>query len=195
MPVKSHHVMVSRFSTRKLTYDDFVNFPDDGQRHELIDGVHYVTPTPITKHQRVVMRLSTSLHNYLSANPIGEVFGVPLDVVMSRSDVVEPDVQVILREQQEILTEKNVQGTPAIVAEVLSPGTRRRDLGIKRDLYDRAGVREYWVLDPIRDTVTIYLRAPTATLAAQPELNRAAGDALACVLLPDWSLSLEVLFK
>ena len=71
----------------KLTYDDFVNFPDDGQRHELIDGEHYVTPSPATVHQRLVGRLYLALGNWLQRRPIGEVFLAPFDVVLSQHDV------------------------------------------------------------------------------------------------------------
>jgi Uma2 family endonuclease len=67
----------------KLTYDDFVLFPDDGKRHELIDGEHYVTPSPNTRHQRIVANLTGSLWSFLKENRIGEVFGAPLDVVFS----------------------------------------------------------------------------------------------------------------
>ena len=122
----------ARLDTR-LTYADFVLFPDDGLRHEIIDGVHYVTPSPTRRHQRVSRRLSFALESYLSAHPsAGEMFYAPFDVVMSNWDVVEPDLLVIAGDQQDILTEKNVQGAPALVIEILSPGTRRRDEQIKR---------------------------------------------------------------
>jgi hypothetical protein len=76
----------------KFTYEDFLNFPDDGKRHEIIDGEHYVTPSPNTKHQRVAMRLSLVLAGCLNAHPLGEVFAAPFDVVFSDLDVVEPDL-------------------------------------------------------------------------------------------------------
>ena len=114
----------ARLDTR-LTYDDFVLFPDDGLRHEIIDGVHYVTPSPTRRHQRISRRLSFALESYLRAHPsAGEMFYAPFDVVMSNWDVVEPDLLVIAGDQQDILTEKNVQGAPALVIEILSPGTR-----------------------------------------------------------------------
>ena len=75
----------------KLTYDDFVRFPDDGMRHELIDGEHFVTPSP-NPRQRILGSLYLEIGNHLKAHPIGEVFFAPLDVVMSNVDVVEPDL-------------------------------------------------------------------------------------------------------
>ena len=108
---------------------------------------------------RLVRRLGFEIESYLRAHPgVGEVFGVPLDVVLSDRDVVEPDLQLITADQVEILTAKNVQGAPALVVEVLSPSTRRRDLGIKRDLFDRAGVREYWVVDGGKNAINVYRR-------------------------------------
>src|SRR5687767_523991 len=119
-------------AARKLTYDDFLHFPDDGRRHELIDGVHYVTPSPATVHQRLLGRLYGALHVYLQDHPVGEAFLSPLDILLSPHDVVEPDLFVVMQEQAAIVTEPNVIGAPAIVVEILSPATRRRDVGIKR---------------------------------------------------------------
>jgi Uma2 family endonuclease len=111
----------------KLTYDDFLLFPDDGKRHELIDGEHYVTPSPNTKHQRVSSNLHWMLRSYLEGHPIGEVFYAPFDVVFSDFDVVEPDLLYISRERAaEVLTSKHVKGTPDLVIEIGSPGTRKR---------------------------------------------------------------------
>ena len=76
----------------RLTYDDYLHFPPDGKRHEIIDGEHYVTPAPSTRHQRISRRLVTALDNYLRDHPLGEVLYAPLDVILSRYDVVQPDV-------------------------------------------------------------------------------------------------------
>ncbi len=135
MPTTSHDA--------RLTYHDFVRLPDDGRRHEIIGGVHYVTPSPNQRHQELVLRLCLALGNHLEDRPdLGRVFVAPFDVVFSFHDVVEPDVIFVAPDQLEILTARNIQGTPALVVEVLSPSTRKRDLGIKRRLYDRSGVRE-----------------------------------------------------
>ena len=95
----------------RLTVDDFVLFPDDGRRHEIIDGVHYVTPSPVTRHQAISGRLFLSLGNYLEAHPqMGRAFFAPFDVIFTRWDVAEPDLLVIAGDQLDILTDKNVQG-------------------------------------------------------------------------------------
>ncbi|HEV8397763.1 MAG TPA: Uma2 family endonuclease [Vicinamibacterales bacterium] len=119
----------------KLTYDDLVHFPDDGKRHELIDGEHYVTPSPDTRHQRIVLTLANLIWNFLEANRVGEVFGAPLDVVFSDIDVVEPDLLFVSQARMDVVTTQNIQGAPDLVVEVGSPGTRRRDEKIKHRLY------------------------------------------------------------
>src|SRR3989442_3116873 len=85
----------------KLTYEDFLLFPDDGKRHELIDGEHFVTPTPNRKHQAIAMNLGAMIWGYLQDHPIGRVFAAPFDVIFSEFDVVEPDVLDISRERME----------------------------------------------------------------------------------------------
>jgi Uma2 family endonuclease len=83
----------------KLTYDDFVHFPDDGKRHELIDGEHYVTPSPNVRHQRILGSLHLLIGVWLESHPIGHIFFAPLDVVLSDIDVVEPDLPFLSNER------------------------------------------------------------------------------------------------
>src|SRR5262245_8807511 len=143
----------------KLTYDDFVRFPDDGKRHELIDGEHYVTPSPNLKHQAIVGNVHWLVRSCLERNPIGKVLVAPSDVLFSKFDVVEPDVIYLSTERAaQVLTPLNAQGVPNLVIEVGSPSTRKRDETIKRRLYERTGVSEYWVVDPDRDAVRVYLQ-------------------------------------
>ena len=180
----------------RLTYDDFVLFPDDGLRHELIDGEHYVTPSPNTRHQRLVGRLHAAFILYLRDHPeAGEAFLAPFDVVFTQFDVVEPDLLFIGAEQSEIVTEKHVRGAPAIVIEILSAGTRKVDEQIKYRLFQRAGVREYWLVDPELDVVTIYQRAADGTLPRAAELTAASGATLTTPLLPGLAVPLADLFR
>lgn len=175
----------------RLTVDDFMLFPDDGKRHEIIDGVHYVTPSPVTRHQAISGRLFLSLGNFLAEHPrLGRVFYAPFDVIFTRWDVVEPDLLVIAGDQLDILTTKNVQGAPALVVEILSPGTRKVDEQIKRRLFDRGGVREYWLIDPELDLVKVYRRQEDGAFPRVAELTREADDVLTSPVLPGWSLAL-----
>src|SRR5688500_3399122 len=143
----------------KLTYDDFLLFPDDGRRHELIDGEHCVTPSPNTRHQVVCGNLFSLLRGHVKAHRLGKVFFAPFDVVFSQSDVVEPDLLYMSHQRaKEILTSEHVEGVPELVIEIASKRTRKRDETTKRRLYERSGVSEYWVVDPAIDVVRIYRR-------------------------------------
>ena len=179
----------------RLTYDDFVLFPDDGKRHELIDGEHYVTPSPNIRHQTIVGTLYFLIRGHLETHAIGRVFGAPLDVVFSQFDVVEPDILYLSNERAaEVITPQHVRGAPELVVEVGSPGTRKRDETIKRHLYERAGVSEYWVVDPETDVVRVYRRERDA-FGRAIELSREAGDVLTTDLLPGLELPLARIFR
>jgi Uma2 family endonuclease len=180
-------------SPRKLTYQDFERIPEDGLRHEILDGVHVVSPAPSLRHQWVSRGVFRALDSFVAARGLGEVFFAPFDVVLSDHDVVEPDLLFISRERLAILTEANVQGAPDLLVEVLSPGTRRRDLGQKLVRYEKLGVLEYWVVDPKTETALIFRKtgdsfAPPLRLAAE------AGDRLATPLLPGFGLPLREVF-
>jgi len=177
----------------KFTYDDFVHFPEDGKRHEIIDGEHYVTPSPNTKHQVIVRKLILSIGGYLERHPIGEVFAAPFDVVLSQLDVVEPDLLYLSRERLNVLTKAHVRGAPDLVVEILSPGTRRTDTLTKRKLYERFAVHEYWVVDPVRDVVKIYRRTGDA-FGPAVEVSAEKDEALTTPLLPGWSARLKEVF-
>ncbi len=179
----------------KLTYDDFVRFPDDGKRHELIDGEHYVTPSPNTKHQAIVGNLYLIIRSWLEEHPIGRIFLSPYDVVFSEIDVVEPDLLYLSNERAaQVITPLHVRGVPELVIEIVSKGTRKRDETIKRDLYERMGVSEYWVINPQLDVMQIYRRAGS-TFDRPLELSRERGDVIESPLLPGLSLPLARIFK
>jgi Uma2 family endonuclease len=179
----------------KLTYDDFVHFPDDGQRHELIDGEHYLTPSPNTKHQTVSLNLTVIIGSWLELNPIGRLFHAPFDVVFSNFDVVEPDLLYLSNSRAaEALTSQHVRGVPELVIEIGSPGTRKRDETVKRRLYERTGVSQYWVVDPDLDTIRVYRREGDG-FARVSELSADAGDVLRTDLLPGLEIPLTRVFR
>ena len=162
--------MALNSSSTKLTYEDYLTFPDDGRRHELVDGEHFVTPSPNTKHQRIVGRVFFELQAHLRLHPTGEVLLSPYDVVLSALDVVEPDVLYVSRENQSRITEANLQGAPDLAIEVLAESNRRHDEVTKRKLYERAGVQEYWIVDPELETVKVH-RLDGGALARVAELS------------------------
>ena len=178
----------------KLTYDDFVLFPDDGMRHELIDGEHYLTPSPNMRHQQISMNLVLLIGNWLEGHPAGRLFHAPFDVVLSKYDVVAPDLLYVSKERSNVLTTPNVQGAPDLVIEIGSPSTRRRDETIKRRLYERSDVLEYWIVDPDIELVRVYRRSGES-FARPIELSREAGDVLSPSLLPGLELPLARIFR
>jgi Uma2 family endonuclease len=189
MPTTSHR-------DTRLTYEDFVRIPDDGNRHEIIDGAHYVTPSPNQRHQELVARLHLTLGSFLEDRPDrGRIFLSPFDVIFSFHDIVEPDLVFIAADQLDILTDRNIQGTPALVIEVLSPSTRKRDQQVKRKLYERAGVREYWLVDPDLNVVTIYRRVTDGSFPRVASLTAERHDTLETPLFSGWSVTLSRLFR
>ena len=179
----------------RLTYDDFLLFPDDGKRHEIIDGEHNVTPSPNLRHQDLVGRLYVAISAYLATRPgTGRLFLAPLDVVLSHHDIVEPDLLFVAADQRDILTEKNVQGPPALVVEVLSKSTRKRDAQIKRRLFERTGVREYWLVDPELDSVQVF-RPVEGRLKRVVALTSEDDHTLTTPLLPGCAIGMRELFR
>jgi Uma2 family endonuclease len=182
-------VAVQKNSATKLTYDDYLRFPDDGLRHEIIEGEHYVTPSPVTRHQRILLTLSHLLQTYLDQHAIGEIFFAPFDVLLSEYNVFVPDLIYLSQERAHLLTAKNLQGAPDLAVEILSPGTRSRDLRLKRDVYQRTGVREYWIIDPAQNVVDVYRWQPGT--GVEKPLRLGAGEGLITPLLPDLIVPLD----
>src|SRR5688572_16883491 len=179
----------------KLTYEDYLQFPEDGKRHELIDGEHYVTPTPNLKHQAISRNLAGLIWSYLQQRPIGRVYAAPLDVIFSDFDVVEPDVLYISHERRAKLPASQwVKGAPDLVVEIGSPSTRKRDETTKRRLYERFDVGEYWVIDPELETIKVFRRV-SDKYERTGELTLESADVLTTPLLPDLQMPLAKIFE
>ncbi len=139
---------------KKFTYADYITWPD-GERWELIDGQAYnMTPAPSFRHQKIVFNFASLLRDALKGNPC--VAGIaPTDVVLSESDVVQPDVFVVCDEKK--ITEANIQGAPDLIIEVISPATALKDKREKKALYEKHGVKEYIIVDPTDQYVERFL--------------------------------------
>ena len=176
-----------------FTYEDYLLFPEDGRRHELMGGEHYVTPAPTTKHQQASGNLFGLIHAHLRHTKTGRLFSAPTDVVLSDLDVVQPDLLLVSASRVAIITEKHIHGAPDLVIEILSETTRKTDEIVKRKLYERYGVAEYWIVDPELETVKVYRLTDQVYMRAT-ELAKEAGDILATPLLPGFQLSLTEIF-
>ena len=140
--------------SRKLDYDDYLRLPDDGKRYEILDGELYVTPAPSPLHQRVSKRLQRKLEDYFEARALGEVFNAPIDMILGRHDVAQPDLLVVTNPDQ--ISGRGIEGAPLLIVEVLSPSTRRHDRGVKVQRYAALGVPHYWIVDPEGQWIECY---------------------------------------
>ena len=130
----------------RLTYEDYRDTPED-TRYELIDGELILAAAPLTTHQSLQARLGSRMELFAEYTDSGKVFFSSTDVVLSETDVVQPDLIFISKERARIVAEEAVFGAPDLIIEILSPSTAARDMGYKRDLYERHGVKEYWMAD------------------------------------------------
>ena len=129
---------------RRWTYRDLVALPEDNLRHELLDGEHVVSPSPALAHQQVSMNLIAAIVPYLEEHPAGRLLHAPFDVKLSLFTVLVPDLVYFTAERfARVVNEKHAIAAPDLVVEILSPGTRRRDKGRKRAIYEREGAGEY----------------------------------------------------
>lgn len=178
----------------RMTYADLLALPDDGMRHEIIDGEHYVTPAPSWSHQLILGNLYRIIAPHVRQRALGTICMAPLDVVLSRHDVVEPDVLFFTTASfKKHARERNADGPPDLAIEILSPSTRRRDQVIKRRLYERVGVGEYWIVDPKLKAVTV-LRLAAGSYQVS-ELTLADGAVLASPLFPGLTVPLADVFE
>ncbi len=144
---------VAQKTDRKYNYEDYLKWPET-ERWELIEGVAYdMTPSPSFRHQAVAGALYRLLGNKLADKSCIPVIA-PTDVVLSEHDVVQPDVFIVCDKKK--ITEANVQGAPDLIIEVLSPSTALKDRKEKKALYEKYGVKEYILADPIEGYVERY---------------------------------------
>jgi len=175
----------------KLTYQEYLQITDDLNRHEIIDGEHYVTPSPGTRHQKLSIKLSLILYQWVESHSLGDVFNAPADVVLSETDVVVPDIIYVSRSNSSIITDKNIQGAPDLIIEILSPSTASRDIGIKKRLYEKYGVKEYWILDPDQQTIAIFTLT-SGRFSETPKLT--VKNELSSALFPSLKIPLSSIF-
>lgn len=134
--------------TKLITYDDYRTLPDDGKRYEIIRGKLIMAPAPILYHQIISGNLYKVLDSYVQKKSLGQVLYAPVDIVLSMTDVVQPDLMFISDERSHIITEKNIVEAPDLIVEIASEGTKIRDRTTKKDLYKKYGVKEYWIVYP-----------------------------------------------
>ena len=176
----------------KFTYQDYLNAPEE-RRYELLDGELLMVPAPGERHQSVAALLGWKLVQFVTENGLGRVYPAPFDVVLSDTDVVQPDLLFVSNARAHLLTTANVQGAPDIVVEILSPSTAERDRTFKRTLYARHGVNEYWLVDTVGENVTVLLLDNRGEY--QVAGTHGSGETLRSPTLPGFSLNVDDLFR
>lgn len=140
----------------KFTYEDYKSLGEsERERYELLEGELVMVPSPTPYHQDISRELLRRLDEHVRAQKLGKVYAAPLDVVLSEQIVVQPDLLFISQEQKGIIAEDEIRGAPDLVVEILSPYTAGRDRTLKKKLYARHGVKEYWLVDPEEKTIEV----------------------------------------
>ena len=174
----------------KFTYEDYINTPED-KRYELLHGELVTIPTPGELHQRISAQLGWRLVQFASENSLGRVYNAPFDVVLSDTDVVQPDLLFVSNARGHIITSENIQGAPDLVIEILSPSTATRDRTFKRTLYARHGVKEYWMVDTTAKDITVLLLGDQGFEVVD---TCGEGEALTSPTLQGFRLNLDDIF-
>ena len=174
----------------KLTYADYLETADD-ERYELLSGALIRFPSSREIHQYILGRLFLRLGAFIYGRNLGKVYCSPFDVVLSDTDVVQPDLLFVSSGRESIITPENIQGAPDLVVEILSPATAARDRTLKLDLYARHGVQEYWIVDPDARAITVLRRGESrfevVGIYGEEETLRSA-------TLADLSITLQEIF-
>jgi Uma2 family endonuclease len=177
-----------------LTIEDLDAMPEDGNRYEIIEGELFVSRSPNLKHQRVSRNLVVIFGGYTDRNPIGEILHTP-GVIFSDFSGVIPDLVFVSSEQRdEIASGDRIMGAPVLVIEIVSPGSEnlRRDRLVKKQLYAKYGVKEYWLVDPQERTVEVYVLEGGLF---KPRAAFGEGDELTSDLLPGFRCMVEDIFR
>jgi Uma2 family endonuclease len=177
-------------ASRTWTYADLADWPEEnGKLVEIIDGELIVTPAPIPPHQLLLMELVFDFGEVVRPGRLGRLFTAPTDVLLPDGGVLQPDLVFSRSDRLGIVGKAAIEGPPDIVVEILSPSTRARDVGRKKEIYAALGVPEYWVVDPERRAVTVFaLRGGAYEPLPQP-------DAVAhSAVLPGLAIDVAALF-
>ena len=176
---------------KRYTYDDYLKTPDD-KRYELIEGELYMTPSPITNHQRISRKIEFLLEKFVTENELGEIFDAPYDVYFDDENVVQPDILFISKDRLNIIGDKNLQGAPDLVIEILSESNAYRDLIQKKKLYSKHGVKEYWIVVPGEKTIDIHILKDKAYQLYQ---TLGEDETLESQILKGFKMELKAIFK
>lgn len=183
---------MDRIQEFPVTYEIYAAMPDDGKRYEIVDGImEMMSPGPSTKHQAVSGELEFVLKQHCKSDYV--IFDAPLDVILSDTVVLQPDIMMIHRSRLHIVTTRGIEGPPDLVVEILSPGSRNRDKVIKMKSYAKHGVQEYWIIDTESRTLERYRHDNSELFVLQNLFE--GDDRVDSAMLPSVSFVLSDIFK
>lgn len=139
------------------TYPDYQALPENGKCYQVLQGVLYMTPSPGSHHQRLSRNLEFILWEFARKHQLGEVLDAPIDVILSNTDIVQPDLVFVAKDRSELVHKEGIFGAPDLVVEIVSPSSRKIDEMLKKGLYERYGVYEYLVVYPEEKRVVQYV--------------------------------------
>jgi Uma2 family endonuclease len=154
-----------------FTYDDYLTLPNDGKRYEIINGDLYMSPAPLPEHQLISIRLEEIFLSYVRKEKWGKIFHAPIDVVFSMTEIVQPDIVLVSKQREEIIAKKNLISAPDLIVEILSETTEKTDRTKKKEMYEKYGVREYWIVDPSDQSIEIFVLEQSRYATAQKFVN------------------------
>jgi Uma2 family endonuclease len=165
---------------RKATIEEFWALPESVLPTEYINGEIIMAPTPTVPHQTVLRDIFRAVDEFVRRNALGSVLFAPMDVVLPTGEVVQPDIFFLTPEEWERdRSAKRINGAPSFAVEILSPGSVKHDAITKRNLYERNGVREYWIVDPEAKTIAqLILREEHYALSELSENDLIRSDVL-----------------
>lgn len=177
----------------KCTYEDYVQLPEEpGYRHEILEGILVKEPSPSVHHQRLSRELGYQLMTFFrDFDPAGELFLAPLDLTLTTSNVLQPDILFVSGARKKIMRPERIDGPCDLVVEIMSPTNRRKDRLYKMEIYRKAGVPHYWLVDSEEDTLEAFvLRDGNYTLV----FAGGPGDAFAHPEFPELKLEMDRIF-
>jgi Uma2 family endonuclease len=174
------------------TYADYLRLPDDGTRCEILEGERVMTPSPFMRHQDVSENLGFVLASFVRGRDIGRVRRAPCDVILADDVVVQPDILFVANPRLTIMKKRGIFGPPDLVTEILSESDPKRDTVRKLAIYGRHGVPEYWIVDPDRARIEVFVLEGGALVRRG---THESGEVRSLVALPGFAAPLDEIFS
>lgn len=159
-------------AARTYTFADYQNLPE-GAPYQLIGGDLIMSPAPTLYHQQIAGNIFFLMRDYVNKKQLGKILFAPVDVYLDEENTFQPDIVFVSKERTSIMDEQKINGAPDLVIEILSESTAYYDLKKKKEYYEKYGVKEYWIADPMEKTIDLYvLGARGFIMEAQAKMNQ-----------------------